>query len=98
MLVTVVEVRKTLMSSDIQAAERQSFYIDVEEQPWQPTRWPGIEGARSVALQLSKSLRNVSARLLPDDAKDLRGWLTARGVFGDDAWRAAGAELAERIG
>lgn len=43
MLVTVVEVRKTLMSSDIQAAERQSFYIDVEEQPWQSTRWPGIE-------------------------------------------------------
>lgn len=24
-------------------AERQSFYIDVDDQPWQPTRWPGVE-------------------------------------------------------
>ena len=31
------------MSSETHAAERQSFYIDVEQQPWQPTRWPGIE-------------------------------------------------------
>ena len=31
------------MSADSQAGERQSFYIDVANQPWQPTRWPGIE-------------------------------------------------------
>ncbi len=43
MLVRSVMVGRTLMSSDIQAAERQSFYIDVEDQPWQQTRWLGIE-------------------------------------------------------
>ena len=32
------------MSADSQTTtERQSFYIDVEQQPWQQTRWPGIE-------------------------------------------------------
>jgi len=25
------------------APDRQSFYVDVEGQPWQQTRWPGIE-------------------------------------------------------
>lgn len=31
------------MSSDTNTTERQSHYIDVAQQPWQPTRWPGIE-------------------------------------------------------
>ena len=33
------------MPSDTQteSPERQSFYVDVEDQPWQQTRWPGIE-------------------------------------------------------
>jgi hypothetical protein len=42
-------------------------------------RWPGMEGCRTVAAYLGKTLRRtVSARLLPDNAKDLRSWLNGR--------------------
>ena len=29
--------------SQPQLTEQQSTYVDVEDQPWQQTRWPGIE-------------------------------------------------------
>lgn len=49
-------------------------------------RWPGMEGAKSIAKGLGKTLgRTVSARLLPDDAKDLRAWLRETGVDTRDA-------------
>lgn len=42
-------------------------------------RWPGMEGCKSIAAGLGRALRRgVSARLLPNDAKDLRAWLNAR--------------------
>lgn len=31
------------MTTENGISERQSFYIDVENRPWQQTRWPGIE-------------------------------------------------------
>jgi hypothetical protein len=44
-------------------------------------RWPGMEGCKSIAAGLGKTLgRVVSARLLPDDAKDLRAWLRGTGI------------------
>lgn len=53
-------------------------------------RWPGMEGAKSVAKQLAKVLkRRVSARLLPNGAKDLRAWWNAR----TDSPLDAGMEL-----
>ena len=49
-------------------------------------RWPGMDGAKSIAAGLGKTLgRTVSARLLPDDAKDLRAWLWGRGIDTRDA-------------
>jgi len=43
--------------------------------------WPGWSGAKSVAEGLGKKLgRIVSAKLLPDGAKDLRAWLAGTGV------------------
>ncbi len=48
-------------------------------------RWPGIEGRKSIATGLGKSLnRIVAARLMPDDAKDLRSWLIQSGVDASD--------------
>ncbi len=44
-------------------------------------RWPGMEGCQSSASGLSQALhRMVSAQLLPDGAKDLRGWLNSQPI------------------
>ncbi len=44
-------------------------------------RWPGMEGAKSIAAGLRAALhRNVSVRLLPDEAKDLRDFLNSSGT------------------
>lgn len=59
-------------------------------------RWPGMEGCRTVAAGLGKSLgRMVSAKLLPDNAKDLRAWLRESGVDvgNSEACREVGKQL-----
>ncbi len=59
-------------------------------------RWPGMEGRNSIAAGLGKRLgRIVIARLLPDDAKDLRVWLAGTGVEASnvEACRRVGGEL-----
>ncbi len=58
-------------------------------------RWPGMEGAKSVAMGLQKRLkRAVGCRLLPG-AKDLRAWLNAQSldVANREVCFAAGMEL-----
>ncbi len=64
-------------------------------------RWPGMEGAKAVATQLSKALkRQVRAGLLPDGAKDLRGWLNSWDVniSSTDECAELGAVLLKRLG
>ncbi len=58
--------------------------------------WPGWNGAKAIAAGLGKKLgRIVSARLLPDEAKDLRAWLKGTGVEPEDkkACRRVGKAL-----
>lgn len=64
-------------------------------------RWPGMEGAQRIAKGLGKAIgRMVSARLLPDGAKDLRAWLRSAGVDVSDAeaCREAGEALLREFG
>lgn len=64
-------------------------------------RWPGKEGAVAVAGKLRKHLlgRKILVRMPLDGAKDLRGWLNARGVDPENieaCWRL-GKSLVRRL-
>ena len=55
--------------------------------------WPGMHGAKSVAAGLRTALgRQVEARLMPDNAKDIRGWMNDR-----TDWEEARRELLRRL-
>jgi hypothetical protein len=44
-------------------------------------QWPGMEGAKKTAMGLGKGLRrSIGAKLMPDGAKDMRGWLNGCGL------------------
>ena len=62
-------------------------------------RWPGMDGVKRVASQLSRTGLRVGGRLLPDDAKDLRAWFLATGVdrYDREACFALGRELSKRM-
>ena len=56
-------------------------------------RWPGMDGCRVVSAALGKALGcKVTGSLLPDGAKDLRGWVNAQ-----PNWEHARAVLLERL-
>ncbi len=62
-------------------SSKQKLIVVGERDQKEDGRWPGMEGCRSVASGLSKALRrDVIAKLLPDDAKDLRVWLRGQSV------------------
>lgn len=63
-------------------------------------RWPGRNGARAVATKLATEWNHaVRWSLPPDDAKDARSWLKARGLTPDDreALETAGREFSASL-
>jgi hypothetical protein len=59
--------------------------------------WPGRDGAQAVARALDGRLgRPVGWALPPDDAKDVRDWLTAA-ARGESTWPERGRELAAKL-
>ena len=63
-------------------------------------RWPGMDGVKRVASQLSKKGMRVGGRLLPGTAKDLRAWFLASGMNRCDREEcfALGRELSRLLG
>lgn len=80
-----LKMLKTLLRN-----RRRKVIVVAERDRKEDGRWPGMEGARTIAKGLG---RRTVARLLPHQAKDLRAWLTARQV---DLFSAASREAARR--
>jgi hypothetical protein len=65
--------------------ERQTFVMGENDPNHEQMRWPGLEGARSVAASLGHHWRErVRYVLPPDGAKDIRAWISQRAADGDD--------------
>lgn len=61
-------------------------------------KWPGRDGARTVAQALAKSWdQPVAWTLPPEGAKDLRTWFNAEDVHGPEACAEAGRRLLEAL-
>jgi putative DNA primase/helicase len=64
-----------------------------ENDPSELGKWPGLDGAKKTAAQLSEQLgRLVSWALPPKGTKDLRAWALGQNLPGDclDEWHVAG--------
>jgi putative DNA primase/helicase len=77
-------------------AEQKAIVVGENDRKSDDT-WPGRDGAINIAEKLAQRLgRPIGWTLVPDGAKDVRAWLTAR-VKPTDEWRGAGRELAAAL-
>jgi len=88
------------MLSELLSGTKRKVIVVGERDRKADGRWPGMEGCQSIAMGLGKSLRrSVSAKLLPDGAKDLRSWLIGQRVdiYSAVARAKAGQELLRQL-
>ncbi len=86
---------RKMLTDLLRHSERKVIVIGERDRK-EDGRWPGMEGCRSIAAGLGKALgRTIIARLLPDNAKDLRAWLRGAGIDTRDteACRQTGKRL-----
>ncbi len=81
-------------------AERPIIVLG-EWDPKEDGKWPGRDGAKSIADQLANALsRPVSWALPPDHAKDVRTWIVEikkPAIDCSDEWDVLGSELAQLL-